>query len=105
MSVADQAAPFAYAGWGPPENFCDIFFRKTETRATLHLVMTHACNTVHARRRELPQTKIFLSPGSPITPWKGSFPPRKSKEIQAFFLDKFCPGAAGLGSIRHCFGI
>jgi hypothetical protein len=43
------------------------------------------------------QEKEFLPQGVSVTPWKGSIPPRRSKEIKAFFfenllLDSACAG-------------
>jgi hypothetical protein len=49
--------------------------------------------------------KGFLPWGVTITRSKGSFPPRESKEIQAFFFDFLGPDLAGLGRILQNLGL
>jgi hypothetical protein len=49
--------------------------------------------------------KEFFGLGVSINPWKGSFRPRKSKEIQAVFFDFLCSGFAGLGWIWVDLGL
>jgi hypothetical protein len=47
--------------------------------------------------------KEFFGLGVSINPWKGSFRPRKSKEIQDFFFDSLCRAWLNLG--RFGFGL
>jgi hypothetical protein len=95
-----------------PTKFCELFFTRIRIRGSL------TQSAIPARSRPMPgkeQEKEFLPQGVSVTPWKGSFPPRRSKEIKAFsfenlLLDSACARldfakfGFGLGAARPAVG-